>query len=100
MDDQCAGEADPLAHATRQLARIGRLVPVEPDQVDRGKCTLANVCLGKAERLQAELNVFQHGQPGKKREGLKHHRNSGRRSDDRLAEICDSSCRGPCKSCD
>ena len=37
VDDERAGEADALAHAARQLARIGDLEAVEADEVDRGE---------------------------------------------------------------
>src|SRR6516162_6102429 len=97
VNDESACETDPLAHAARQLAWIGRLVAIQANQVDRGKGTLANLGLGKAERLQSELNIFQHGEPGKKREGLKHHRNARRRRNDRLAEIRDTSCGRACE---
>src|SRR5262249_9575652 len=62
--------------------------------------TLANLRLGKAERLQSKLDIFQHGEPGKKREGLKHHRNARRRRNNRLAEIGDASCSRACEPSD
>ena len=43
MHDQRAGKADALAHAARQLARKGRLVAVQADQVDGGQRTLADL---------------------------------------------------------
>ena len=44
-DDQRAGQADPLAHAARQLLRIGALEAVEADQIDGGERAL--VALGR-----------------------------------------------------
>ena len=43
MHDQRAREADALAHAARQLARIGGLEAVEADQVDRRERALADL---------------------------------------------------------
>src|SRR6516162_4324933 len=100
VNNERAREADPLAHAARQLAWIGRLVAIQANQVDRGKRTLANLRLGKAERLQSKLDIFQHGEPRKKRKRLKHHRNARRRRNDRLAEIRDASCSRACEPSD
>src|SRR5215471_6672342 len=100
VNNESACEADPLAHAARQLAWIGRLVAIQANQVDRGERTLANLRLGKAERLQSELDIFQHREPGKKREGLKHHGNARRRRNNRLAEIRDASCSRACEPSD
>ena len=68
MHDERAGEADALAHAAGKFARIGGFVTVEPDQIDRRQRALADFRLGQPERLEAELHVFKHGQPGKERE--------------------------------
>ena len=89
MHDQRAGKADALAHAARQLARIGGFVAVEADQIDRRQRAFADLRLGQAQRLEAELDVFQNRQPGKQREGLKHHGDARRRRVHRLAEIGD-----------
>ena len=43
MNDQRAREADPLAHAAGQLARIGGFEPVEADQVDGRQRALADL---------------------------------------------------------
>ena len=74
VDDQRAREPDTLAHAARQLLRIGALVAVEADQIDGSERTLVALGRRDALRLEAELDVLQHGQPGKEREGLEHHR--------------------------
>lgn len=68
MHHQRAGEADALAHASRQFLREGGLKPVKADQVDRSKSAL--VALGgiDAQRFESELDVLEHGQPGKQRE--------------------------------
>ena len=89
MHDERAGKADALAHAAGQFARIGGFVAVEADQIDRRQRALADFRLRQAERLEAELHVFQHRQPGKQREGLEHHGDARRRRDHRLAEIGD-----------
>ena len=68
MHDQRAGKADALAHAAGQFARIGGFVAVEADEIDRRQRALADLGFGKAERLEAELDVLQHRQPGKQRE--------------------------------
>ena len=78
MNDERAGKADALAHAARQLARIGGFVAVEPDEVDRRQRALADFRLGQAQRLESELHVFQYGQPGEQGEGLEHHGNARR----------------------
>ena len=57
-DDQRAGEADALAHAARQFARIGGFETVEADQIDGRQRALADLGLGQAERFQAELRHF------------------------------------------
>ena len=89
MHDQRAGEADALAHAAGKLARIGRFIAVQADQVDRRQRALADLRLRQAERLEAELHVLQHREPGKQSETLKHHGDAGRRPEHRLAEISD-----------
>ena len=89
MHDERARKADALAHAARQLARISGFVTVEADQIDRRQRAFADFRLRKAERFEAELDVFQHRQPGKQREGLKHHGDARRRRVHRLAEIGD-----------
>ena len=68
MHDQRAGKADALAHAAGKLARIGGFVTVEADQVDRRQRPLADLDVGQPERLEPELHVFKHGEPGKQRE--------------------------------
>ena len=89
MDDERAGEADALPHATRELPRIGGLEAVEPDQVDRGERAAPDLRLGQAQGLEPDLDVLEHRQPGKQREALEHHGDAGRGADDRLAEIAD-----------
>ncbi len=93
MHDERAGKADALAHAAGQLARIGELIAVETDQIDRRQRALADFRLGQAERFEAELHVLQHRQPGKQREGLKHHGDAGRGTVHRLAKIGDGPAR-------
>ncbi len=73
MHDERAREADPLAHAARELARVRRLESVEADEVDGLQRALAHLGLGEAQRLEPELHVLEHGEPGKQREALEHH---------------------------
>ena len=80
MHHQRAGEPDPLAHAARQLLRIGAFVAVEADQVDGGQRALVAFGRIDAQRLEADLDVLQHGQPGKQREGLEDHGDFGGRA--------------------
>ena len=79
MDHQRAREADALAHAARELARIGAFVAVEADQVDRGERALPDLGARQPQRLEAELDVLEHGEPGEQREGLEHHGDAVRR---------------------
>ena len=74
MNHQRAREAHPLAHAAGELARVGGLEAVEADEVDRLQRALAHLGLADAERLEPELHVLEHGEPGKQREALEHHR--------------------------
>ena len=46
FDDQCPGEADALAHAAGQFARIGRFEAVEADQVDGVERTACGLPVG------------------------------------------------------
>ncbi len=85
MHDQRAGKPDALAHAARQLFRIGRLEPVETDQVDRRERPRAALGAVDAERFQSQFDILQHRQPWEQREGLKHHGDAVRRADDGLA---------------
>ncbi len=89
MHDERTSKADALAHAAGQFARESGFVAVEADQVDRGQSALADFSGRQTERLEPELHVFQDRQPGKQREGLKHHGDARRRAIYRLAEISD-----------
>ena len=88
MHDQRASKTDALAHAAGQLARISEYSR-QPNQIDRRQRALANLGLRQAERLEAELHVFQHREPGKQRKTLKHHGDARRRSKHRLTQIGD-----------
>ncbi|MEJ0041406.1 MAG: hypothetical protein WDM81_04020 [Rhizomicrobium sp.] len=70
-----------------ELARIGVLVAVEADQVDRCQRAGADLARRQAQGFEAELHVLQHGQPGEQREALEHHGDAVRRPVDRMAEI-------------
>jgi hypothetical protein len=87
LDDECAGKADALPHAARQLARIGGFEAVEADQIDRGQRTPPAFSGWHGERLEPRLDILQHRQPGKESEGLKHHRHAFGGAPDRSAAI-------------
>ena len=76
IDHERARKPDALAHAARQFLGIGVLESVEPDQIDRGERAVAALVRRHALRLQPELDVLQHGEPGEQREGLEHHRDA------------------------
>ena len=95
VHDESACEADTLAHAARQFARIGGFVPIKADQIDAGERPLANLRLRQAKRFKAQLHVFKNCQPRKQRECLEHHRDAGRRAGHRLAAIDDIARRRP-----
>ena len=80
MHHQRARKADSLAHAAGELARVGGLEAVEADQVDRLQRARAHLRLRHAERLEPELHVLEHREPGKEREALEHHGDARRRA--------------------
>ena len=80
IDDERAGKTDALAHAAGQFARIGGFVTIEADEIDRRQGAFSDFRIGQPERFEAELDVFQHGQPGKQGEPLEHHGYAGRRA--------------------
>ena len=90
IDDERAGKADALPHAAGQLLRIGILEPVEPDQIDRADRPPPPLGAGDAQRLEAELDIAEHGQPRKQRIALEHHRDAANRLGDRHAAIFDN----------
>jgi hypothetical protein len=85
MHHQGAGEADTLAHAARKLLGIGAFEAVEADQVDGRKRALAALGGGDALRFEPQLDILQHGQPGKQRKALEHHGDTVRRAGDGFA---------------
>ena len=94
IDHQRAGESDALPHAARELLGIGRLEPVETDEIDRLQRPLPPLGTRHALRLQAELDIAEHGEPGKEREGLEHHGDAVRRAVDDVAAIGDAALGG------
>ena len=76
-----------LAHAARQLARIGGFVSVKPDEIDGGEGARRISDCGSRSASKPELDVFQHRHPRKKREVLKHHRDARSGLNDLLPEI-------------
>ncbi len=87
MNDQCARKANALAHPAGQLARIRRFEAVEPDEVDRLERALAHFRRRQAQRLESDLHVLEHSQPGKQRKALEYHRNARGRPGDRIPEV-------------
>ena len=73
IDDERARKADALAHAARQLLRVGGFEAVEADQIDRRKRAAVRLALGHGHGAQAKLDVFEHRQPREQREALEHH---------------------------
>ena len=88
IDHQRAREADALAHAARQLLRVGVFEPVEADQVDGGQRPLAALLRRHALRFQPQLDVLLDREPGEQREALEHHGKSVGGAFDRLAVDC------------
>ena len=89
VDDQRAGKTDPLPHAARQFLGIGVFEPVKADQVDRIDRLPPPVRRPDAQRLEAKLDIAEHGQPREQRKALKHHRHAVHRFENRLAAIFD-----------
>ena len=87
MYHQRTGKAHPLPHAAGQLARIGGLETVEPDQIDGGQGALADFAPRHVLRLQTQRDIFEDGEPGKQRETLKHHGDAACRTGDGLPQI-------------
>ena len=87
MHHERAREADALAHAAGELARIRRLEAVEADEVDRLQRALADLRVRQPEGLEAELHVLEHREPGKEREALKHHGDAARGTRDGCALV-------------
>jgi hypothetical protein len=77
---QCARKTYPLAHSARKFARVRGFETVEADEVDGCERSAANLGGRQAQRLEADLHVLQHRQPGKQSKTLKHHRNACRGS--------------------
>ena len=94
VDDERAGKADALTHATGQLLRIRILEAVEPDQIDRTDRPPPPLGPGNSEGLQPELDIAEHGQPRKKSIALENHRDAVNRLRDRDATIFDNAFAG------
>ena len=58
MHDERAGEADALAHAAREFARIGGFEAVEPDQVDGGERALPDLGVGHMPAPRGRAATF------------------------------------------
>ena len=100
MHHQRAGKADALPHAARQLLWIGRFEAVETDEVDGLQRTLPRFVGGHPQCLEANLNVFEHRQPGEQREALEHHGDAVGRAFELLALVDHLAARRPDQSGD
>ncbi len=87
MHHQRPGEAHALAHAAGQFARIGRFEAVQADQIDGRQRARADFGPRQTLRLQSQRDVLEHGEPGKERKALEHHRDARGRTVDRLAQV-------------
>ena len=94
MHDQRPRKADALAHAAGKLLREGGLETVEPDEVDRFQRAPAGFVPGDLFCPETELDIGEHGQPGKQRKRLEHHGDAGRRPEYGLTQISDRARRG------
>ena len=74
LHDEGTGETDTLAHSAGQFLGISRLVPVQAHHVDRAQRPLGPRRRRHPPRLQPDLHVLLHGEPGQQRERLEHHR--------------------------
>ena len=89
LDDERAGEADPLTHPARELLGVGRLEPVQADRVD-GALGADVALLGlDTERLEPDLDVLLHGQPRQQGETLEDHGDAGVGAVEQLAPVLD-----------
>src|SRR3546814_10464409 len=71
--DVCSSDlADALAHAARQLVRVGLLETLEADLADVALRHRLALGAGDAAQLEAEGDVAQHRRPGHQREVLEH----------------------------
>ena len=77
LDGQCAGDADPLPHPTRQLVRVLRLEAGEPGHVQLVSRATRALRRGDAHLLEPELHVGLHRAPRKQRELLEDHGGGG-----------------------
>ncbi len=67
-------EADPLAHASRELLRISAFKTFEAHHAKRVFGFLFTGWLGNSSSEEAEFGVFLHGEPRQQGEALKNHR--------------------------
>lgn len=70
LADDRPRKADPLAHTPGQLARVSRLETVETDQIDGRQRAPAHLIERQAERVEAQLDVLEDGEPRVQGEGL------------------------------
>src|SRR6267143_1250427 len=85
LDDECAGDADTLLHATGKFLGVSGLETVEADGVNDAQGALAALDGRHAAGLERGFDVFENGEPGKEREALKDDGNVGRFVTDRMA---------------
>ncbi len=85
LDDEGAGDADTLFHAAGEFLGVGGFKTVQADGVNDAQGALAAFDGRHAAGLERRFDVFENGEPGKKRETLKDDRDVRRLITDRLA---------------
>src|SRR5262249_19308388 len=92
--------ADALPHSAGELLRVRRLEAVQTHEIDGLERALPHLLVGERERLEAELDVLEHCEPGKEREALEDEGDPLAPPDDRLPEVQDRAVFGPRESRD
>ena len=79
-----ARKAHALAHAARELARIGDLKPIEPDQIDGSLGPPAHFGARQPQRIEARLTFSLTVSQGYRAKALEYHGDAFGRSAQRL----------------
>src|SRR5271156_2765868 len=77
LDDESAGYADALLHASGELLGIRALETVEADSVNDAQRAFVAIDGSHAARFQRSFDIFKNREPGKQRETLKNDGNVG-----------------------
>lgn len=67
IQGQCAGEIDPLLHATRQLVRINIVECPEPDEFEHGTDPGLGLLAGHVAGLEPEADIAGNSPPRQQR---------------------------------